>query len=100
MTATTTWTIQQLDRRINDGFVYTVHWRATAVDGVYTADVYSTASFTADPSSADFIPYDDLTEADVLDWVWINVDKDATEASLAAQIDAKKNPTTASGVPW
>jgi len=36
-----------------------------------------------------------------LGWIWANgVDKDAVEASLAAQIEAKKNPTTATGVPW
>jgi hypothetical protein len=28
------------------------------------------------------------------------VDKDETEANLAAQIDAQKNPTEASGLPW
>jgi hypothetical protein len=28
------------------------------------------------------------------------VDKDAIEASLAANIEAQKNPTQASGVPW
>jgi hypothetical protein len=37
----------------------------------------------------------------VLDWIWANgVDKTATEVSLAAQIELKKNPTTATGVPW
>jgi hypothetical protein len=97
---TTTWTISQLDRHLPDGFVYTAHWRATAVDGDYVAEAYATASFTSDPDAPDFIPYDDLTEADVLSWVWTEVDKDATEATLAAQIEAQKNPTTASGVPW
>jgi hypothetical protein len=47
------------------------------------------------------VDYADLTEATVLGWIWANgVDKDAVEASLAAQIEAKKNPTTATGVPW
>jgi len=37
----------------------------------------------------------------VLDWCWANgVDKDATEAAVEAQIEALKNPTEASGVPW
>ena len=39
--------------------------------------------------------------AEVLDWIWASgVDKEATEASLAEQITLKKNPTSASGVPW
>lgn len=37
-----TWTIDNLDRRISDGFVTTAHWRATAVDGEFSASVYST----------------------------------------------------------
>jgi hypothetical protein len=98
---TTTWTISQLDRSLPDGAVYTAHWRVTAVDGDYSASAYSTASFTPDPASPDFVPYADLTEADVLGWVWASgVDKDVTEASLAAQIEAQKNPVSATGLPW
>jgi hypothetical protein len=42
-----------------------------------------------------------VTESQVLDWVWADgVDKDATETSLQANIDAQINPVTASGVPW
>jgi hypothetical protein len=43
-----------------------------------------------------------LLEAEVLDWVWVSggVDKAETEANLASQIDAQKNPTSAAGVPW
>jgi hypothetical protein len=42
-----------------------------------------------------------VTEQEVLDWCWNNgVDKDATEASLAQQIELLKNPVTAAGVPW
>ena len=98
---TTTWTISQLDRSLPDGAVYTAHWRVTAVDGDYSASAYSTASFTPDPASPDFVPYANLTEAEVLGWVWSSgVDKDATEATLAAQIEAQKNPVTATGTPW
>ncbi len=95
------WSISQLDRIIPDGAVYTAHWTASAVDEGYSACIYNTASFTPDPTSPSFVPYDELTEADVLDWVWASgVDKDATEASLAEQIELKKNPVTATGVPW
>jgi hypothetical protein len=46
------------------------------------------------------VAYASLTEQQVLAWVWESVDKAATEAALAAQIDAQKNPVTAAGVPW
>ena len=96
--STITWTITQTDYLTADGFIKTAHWTATAVDGEYTASVYSTCSFApAEPA----IPYASVTEAEVLDWCWANgVDKDATEASLAAQIELQKNPVTATGVPW
>ena len=92
-----TWTIETLDRKTADGFVTTAHWRATAVDGDFSTSVYSTCSWSDDKV---VIPYDQLTQDTVLGWVWEIVDKAATEASLAAQIEALKNPTTATGVPW
>lgn len=93
-----TWTISQLDRRTSDGFVTTAHWRATAEDGEYTASIYSTCGWSEGEPA---IPYESLTEQQVLEWVWANgVDKDAAEAALAAQIEAQKNPVQAAGVPW
>lgn len=95
---TTQWTITQTDYLVADGFITTAHWTATATDSDYTASAYSTCSFApATPS----IPYDSVTEQEVLNWIWANgVDKDATEASLAAQIELLKNPVKATGTPW
>jgi hypothetical protein len=96
----TTWTISTLERELSDGGVVVAHWRATAVDGDFSASSYGTCGFTPDPSASGFIAYDSLTEEDVIGWVQAEVDKDAIEASLAAQIEADKNPTKGSGVPW
>ena len=96
----TTWTISTLERELSDGGVVVAHWRATAVDGDFSASSYGTCGFTPDPSASGFIAYDSLTEADVLGWVQAELDQDAIEASLAAQIEADKNPTQAAGVPW
>ena len=95
-----TWTIATLERELADGGVTVAHWRCTEVDGDFSASSYGTVGFTPDPTAPDYIAYDSLTEADVLGWVWESVDKDATEESLAAKIEAEKNPTTADGVPW
>jgi hypothetical protein len=93
-----TWTISQLDRKTADGFVTTAHWQATAVDGEHTASIYSTCSWE---DGTPTIPYANLTQETVLGWVWANgVDKTATEATLTAYIEAKKNPVMASGTPW
>jgi hypothetical protein len=94
------WTIAQLERQTDTGGVIVAHWRVTAQDGEYTASAYGSASFTPDPTAAVFIPYADLTEADVLAWVWGSVDKDETEANLAKQIEDHKAPKSETGVPW
>ena len=94
---TTTWTISTLERETSNGFVFTAHWQATAVDGDYTAQIYSTCSWAEGTPT---IPYADLTQETVLNWVWESVDKQATEDALAANIALQKNPTQASGTPW
>ena len=102
MAATFNWTISTLERELSDGGVIVAHWRVSASDGDYSASSYGTAGFTPDPESEDFVAYDDLTEADVLAWVWDQSEgwKDDVEAALQGKIDAEKNPTTAAGVPW
>ena len=105
----TTWTISTLERELSDGGVVVCHWRANASETVgtgddavtYSASSYGTAGFTPDPSASDYVPYDSITEEVALGWCFANgVDKDTIEASLAANIEAQKNPTQASGVPW
>ena len=96
-----TWTIAQCEHEVATGGITVAHWRVSAVDGQYTASAYGSCGFTPDASAAGFIPYANVTEAEVLGWCWAGgVDKDATEANLAAQIEADKHPTTANGVPW
>ena len=100
---TTVWQISQMERTLSDpaNGVIVAHWRATATDGDFSASSYGTAGFTPDPSSSDWVDYDSISEELALSWCWANgVDKDAIEASLAANIEAQKNPTQASGVPW
>ena len=95
-----TWTIEQLDRNTADGGVTVAHWRVSEVDGDYSASSYGTVGFTPYPSASDFVPYADLTESTVLGWVQEQLDKDAIEASLTANIAEQKAPVTASGTPW
>jgi hypothetical protein len=103
-----TWTISTMERHVggdNDGGVIVAHWRVTdeetVGDDTYSASAYSTCGFTPDASSPDYVPYADLTEEMVLGWCFADgVDKDAIEASLTAQIEEQKNPTTEDGVPW
>ena len=99
-----TWTIANLERNVADGGVTVAHWRVTESetvgDDTFTASAYGTVGFTPDPDADDFVAYDSLTEATVLGWVHAEVDQSATEAALTAKIEADKNPTSGSGVPW
>ena len=89
---------------MSDGGVTVAHWRVTESETVgedtYTASSYGTCGFTPDASAEDFIAYADLTESTVLGWVHADVDKDATEAALTANIAEQKTPTSADGMPW
>ena len=91
-----TWNIAQLDRKTADGFVSTAHWTVSATDGDYSAYAYGSCGFDGELTTL----YESLTKEQVLGWVWQAVNKEETEASLAAQIEAQKNPVSATGVPW
>ena len=109
MAATFNWTIATCERNMADGGVTTVHWRCDASETVGTGDdavthsasSYGTQGLTPDASDAGFVAYDSLTEDGVKAWIWAaDVDKDAIQTSLQAQIDESKTPTTGTGVPW
>ena len=90
------WQIVQLDRKTADGFVTTAHWTVTATDGDFSANAYGSVGFSGDLVT----PYENLTQEQVLGWVWEQIDKAEIEANLAAQIEAQKNPVSETGVPW
>ena len=110
--ATFNWVISQVERDLlpaeMNGAIITSHWRCNAEQTVgtgddaidYTATAYGTAGFKADPSAAGYISYDQVTEQNVLDWTWLQIDKDAIESSLQANLDGQITPTQASGTPW
>jgi len=98
----TNWTITQMDRNTTDGFVTTVHWTASQTDGDYIASTYSTVSFTKE-DGINYVPYADLTEAAVVEWVKGSLGVEgvaAVDAALAANIASQKAPVQASGLPW
>jgi hypothetical protein len=91
------WQVVQMDRKSADGFVTTVHYNVSAVDGEFTASTYGTVGYTEEGA---FTPYSQLTEAVVVGWVKDSLGQETVEEALAAQIDAQKNPVSESGLPW
>jgi hypothetical protein len=92
------WQVVQMNRNTDGGFVTTVHYTVSAVDGDYTASTYGTVGYTQGEGS--YVPYADLTEAEVVGWVQESLGKDTVEEGLTAQIEAQKNPVQESGLPW
>jgi hypothetical protein len=92
------WNIAQMERKAADGFVTTVHYTVSAVDGDYAASSYGTVGFTQEQSS--YTPFEQLTKEQVVGWVQELLGKNEVEVRLAAQIDAQKNPVSESGLPW
>ena len=100
---TLTWAVQNMTRVIDDGFVINVAWGCQAsAEGCGGAFYGGTTTYENDPAEPGFIPYDDLTEAQVLDWVYAGLgdQKAEIEATLTAKVQKQLTPTTANGVPW
>ena len=101
---TITWTVTAMNCYPTVGsetdVVFTVHWTCSGTDGTYTSSVYSTCSVPTPTGT--FTPYADLTQDQVLGWIWGNgVDKDATEAAVQQQIDNQINPPVVTPpLPW
>jgi len=103
-----TWLIEQMECAVQqDGetdVVITAAWRCNGsqVDGdkTYTGTSYGSCGFNY--TGGEFTPYDQLTQDQVLGWCWSSgVDKDATEATVQAQIDAQVTPTVVVlPLPW
>lgn len=104
MTTTTTWTVTQMDcypqYDAETDVVFTVHWTCSGTDGAYNASVYSTCAVPLTGGS--FTPYSQLTQEQVLGWIWANgVDQAATEAAVDQQIQNQINPPVVTPpLPW
>jgi hypothetical protein len=90
------WNIVELNRKTADNYVTTAHWTCTATDGDFSANAYGSVGFSGDLVT----PYENLTQEQVLGWVWEQIDKAEIEANLTKQIQAQKNPVSETGVPW
>lgn len=101
---TYTWSFSALDTIPSvDGLtdvVRVVHWllRGEDADGV-SAEIFGTATM-ADPDPANFTPFAELTEPDILSWIAGTLDVDEHKAIVAEQIDIAKNPPVARPAPW
>ena len=101
-----TWKIANLERTLPDGIVTTAHWTAsdseTVGETTYTGSSYGSVGITLNEEN-EIIPFEDLTEAEVIAWVKETLGAEqveATENAIATQIELAKSPTSATGTPW
>jgi hypothetical protein len=107
MPITNTWSVVSLDAYPElDGetdVVFTVHWQLNGTDGAYAGSVYGSVGVTLDPD-APFVPYDQLTEAQVVSWVQDALGEEQVasyEANVEQQIANEKNPPVVTPpLPW
>ena len=106
--ATLTWSIDWMQSSTQEieGYpevVIKAGWRLTG------EDQWANTSWNGDveflPPQADdpnFIPYNELTQEQVLEWVWASgVDKDATEAAVTQRLHETLNPVAVQQpLPW
>lgn len=103
MAVTITWNIKNLARRTKDGFVWSAVFTVTGTDGTYKHTVNGTRKFN-EPKT--LIPYKDLTEDVIVQWVKDNLIKEdpssveKIEQNVKNRISEEKAPTVAYGVPW
>ena len=119
MSATFTWSVTAMDcypvEQGNADVVFNVHWTCAGVENTYSASFIDTHSSEQNTFSASvyntcqvpyaggqFTPYEDLTQAEVLGWIWANgVDKDVTEEAVQSMINNLINPPVVTPpLPW
>jgi hypothetical protein len=114
MTISTTWSVNDMTHNDSDGGVILVYWSCVAAsDGTpsYTATEGGKLRCTYDASSPDYIPYADLTENDVLGWVYNSlIEGDETADQAKARVEADRTAkvqgqidraaSQSDGMPW
>lgn len=93
-----TWTIPKMERFVPDGFVTLVYYVVSATEGANKVDTCGTVAF-AKEDGINYVPYESLTQAQVVQWVQDVVGKASVEDSLKIELAKKSTPTTV-GVPW
>ena len=104
---TTTWQIAQLKRTPDTELVFEVVYIMNFQHEGESDRLVGVKTLTGNPADPAFIPFANLTEAIVLDWIKDNLGQeriDEIEASfltkLEAAVEKKNNPEFLTGTPW
>lgn len=89
------WKIEKLNSRESDGYVTAANVKVYVDDEIGNDFITLSCSW---PNGQIETPYAQLTENQVMNWVFQSVDKEAVEASLISQLT--KAPKLNVGLPW
>ena len=101
-----TWTITQLSvypkSEGEADVVCAAAWNVSGTDGTYNGSLNGSTAFKLDPN-APFIPFDQLTQEQVLGWVWDSMGEEGkatAEADVDAQIEYAASQVQNAPLPW
>ena len=95
---TAMYTLQQPD----PNYVVNALWEVTGVDGANTASIGGNTQFSSADQEGAFVPYESLTQAQVIGWIPANQIESA-QACVQGQIDSMINPPVSpqnTPLPW
>jgi hypothetical protein len=89
------WKIEKLNRRESDGYVTAANVKVYADNGIGNNFIELACSW---PNGEMLTPYEQLTENQVLSWVFASCNRQSVEDNLTCQIS--KTTKIVSGLPW
>jgi hypothetical protein len=95
---TAMYTLQQPD----PNYVVNAIWEVTGVDGDNTASIGGNTQFSSADQEGAFVPYESLTQAQVIGWIPAN-QIDSAQACVQGQIDSMITPPVSpqsTTLPW
>ena len=108
-TTTITWSINTLERELADGYVFTAHYSVNAVSSTLNPEgnPYSQGAYGSvglERPATDLIPFEDLTQEQVIGWVKEKLGGDEKvaeiEKALTDRLAEVISPSRINGVPW
>ena len=95
------WSVNKLEVIAYEGLldvVISVNWSVSDTQQNITET--SNGVTLVDPPGDNFTPYNELTEVQVLEWVYKKVSKTGTEAIITQRIQDKISPAVDPPLPW
>lgn len=87
--------------------IFSITWTRTAVDStnntttsVSTASVSSTIALELPVNADGFVPYEKLTEQNIIDWLDENIDQEKLNKRLWDQIEYNRSLVQPTNFPW